>query len=119
MSGIGLFRNIGDPESYNAGDTIFKEGEQGNEMFVITEGEVDILIKDTVIETIGLAMPLGEMALIDGRPRSATAVAKTDCLLVRLDEDKFKYLVQQTPYFALQVMRIMVDRFRKERELLR
>jgi CRP-like cAMP-binding protein len=52
------------------------------------------------------------MALIDRRPRSATAIAKTDAHLVRIDERRFQFMVQQTPFFALEVMRTIVRRLR-------
>jgi CRP-like cAMP-binding protein len=53
------------------------------------------------------------MALIESRPRSATAVARTDWKLVAVSEKRFAFLVQQTPHFALQVMRVMADRLRR------
>ena len=117
MEGLGLFKNLTDTEVFKTGETIFNEGDVGNEMFVIQDGEVDILLHGSVIDTIGAGMPLGEMGLIDGEPRSASAIAKTDCKLIRVDERKFKFLVQETPFFALQLMRIIVERLRKEREL--
>jgi CRP-like cAMP-binding protein len=52
------------------------------------------------------------MALIDNSPRSATAIAKTDCKVVPLDQRRFQFLVQETPFFALQVMTIMATRLR-------
>jgi CRP/FNR family cyclic AMP-dependent transcriptional regulator len=94
-------------DSFAAGQVIFAEGQAGNVLYVVKEGEVDILIHDQVIETIGPGDVLGEMALIDQKPRSATAVARTDCQLVPINEARFKFLVQQTPYFAIEVMRVM------------
>ena len=52
--------------------------------------------------------------MIDREPRSATAVAETDCELVPIDKRRFWFLVQETPYFAEIVMRVMVDRLRRE-----
>jgi CRP-like cAMP-binding protein len=54
----------------------------------------------------------GEMALIDNEPRSATALAITDVELVPISEKQFLFLVSQTPYFALKVMRILAQRLR-------
>ena len=51
--------------------------------------------------------------MIDGGARSASAVARTDSRVVRLDEKRFQFLVQQTPNFAVQVMRIMAARLRR------
>jgi CRP/FNR family transcriptional regulator, cyclic AMP receptor protein len=116
MTIIQLFRNATDFEMIKAGETIFSQGDEGNEMFVIIEGEVDIIFNGTRIETITEGAALGEIALIDSRPRTATAVAKTDCKLARLDEKRFTFLVQQHPTFALQVMKILVERLRLMRE---
>ncbi len=109
---ITLFRNATDFESFLAGQVIFREGQPGDVMYAVSEGEVDILIHDKVIDTAGPGGIVGEMALIDAKPRSATAIAKTDCKLVPISEKRFTFLVQQTPNFALQVMRVMADRLR-------
>lgn len=82
-------------------------------MYVVKEGEVNILVNDKVIETVGPGGMVGEMALIDTHSRSATVVAKTGCQLVPINEKRFAFLIQQTPYFALQVMRVLVERLRK------
>ena len=54
----------------------------------------------------------GEMALIDDAPRSATAVAVTDVELVPVSEKQFLFLVSQTPFFAIKVMRVLARRLR-------
>lgn len=82
-------------------------------MYIVKEGEVDVLVRGKTMESVGPGEFLGEMALIDKHPRSATAVAKTDCQLVPVDEKRFTFLVQQTPYFAIEVMRIMARRLRQ------
>jgi len=107
-----LFRNSEFFVPFKAGDTIFKEGEPGDEMYVVLEGEVDVIVHDRVVETVGVDNFLGEMALIDSRPRSATAVARTDCKLAPINENRFKFLVQQTPHFALHLMQGMAERLR-------
>ena len=107
-----LFRNSEFFIPYKAGDTVFKEGEPGDQMYVVLEGAVDIIVHDKVVETVGVDNFLGEMALIDERPRSATAVAKTDCKLAPINQNRFKFLVQQTPHFALHLMQGMAERLR-------
>jgi signal-transduction protein with cAMP-binding, CBS, and nucleotidyltransferase domain len=59
------------------GDFLFREGEKGDKMFVLLEGEVDVFLGDFVLETAGSGSLLGEMALIDDTPRMANAAAKT------------------------------------------
>ena len=109
---IGLFRNATDCQSFAAGQVIFQEGQPGDVMYAVTEGEVDILVHDKVMTTVGPDGILGELALIDTQPRSATAIARTDCKLVPISAKRFTFLVQQTPNFALQVMRVMAERLR-------
>ena len=109
-----LFRNTEFFIPYKAGDTVFKEGEPGDQMYVVLEGEVDIIVHERVVETVGVDNFLGEMALIDERPRSATAVAKTDCKLAPINQNRFKFLVQQTPHFALHLMQGMAERLRRK-----
>ena len=113
MMTIGLFRNATDTRDFAAGSTIFNEGDPGHEMFVIRSGAVDILVGDHSVATLSEGEIFGEMALIDTRPRSATARAKENCTLVPVDERRFTFLVQQTPQFAIHVMRTLADRLRR------
>lgn len=108
-----LVRFATDARSFAAGETVFSEREPGAVMYVVKEGEVDIRVRGKTVETVGPGGIIGEMALIDQQPRSATAVARTACQLVPINEERFQFLVQQTPYFALDVMRMVVQRLRK------
>jgi CRP/FNR family transcriptional regulator, cyclic AMP receptor protein len=102
-----------DFEAFSSGQHIFTAGQVGDVMYVVKEGEVEVVINDKVVDTVGPGGIFGEMALIDKRPRSATAIAKTDCKLVSVNEQRFQRLVQQTPHFALQVMKVMAQRLRQ------
>lgn len=101
-----------------AGEVIFEKGDSGERMYVVRSGEVDILRSGKVVETVGPGGHFGEMALIDGSSRSATARARTDCELVPVDEDTFLFLVRETPYFALDVMRMLASRLRVMNDLV-
>ena len=119
MVTIDIFRNETDTLAREAGATIFKEGDTGGQtMFVVIEGSVDLLVRDKLVEQLGPGGVFGEMALLDDVPRSATAIAKTDCRLVEINERRFRFLVQQTPHFALQMMRVIADRLRRMDERL-
>ena len=113
MTTIDLFKNEKDFTTIPAGEVIFQQGEVPNRMYVILEGEVEISIDGKLLETTGTGGIVGEMALISASPRSASAIAKTECKLVAVDEKRFTFLVQQTPYFAISVMKIMIERIRK------
>jgi len=82
-------------------------------MYVVLSGQVDLRVGDTLVETLGPGAPFGEMALIDQAPRTATAIARTDCKLAVIPEKRFLFMVQTTPHFALRLMKVMADRLRK------
>ena len=94
------------------GDSLFREGDKGEKTYVLLEGEMEILLGDFVLETVGPGALIGEMALIDESPRTASAVAKTSCRLAEIDRRRFHFLVQQTPHFATHVMKTLADRLR-------
>jgi CRP-like cAMP-binding protein len=98
--------------AFKAGSVIFREGDEAHELFVIKSGEVRIQIGNRTINELPADSIFGEMALIDGEPRSATAIAITDVELVPVTERQFLFLVSQTPYFALKVMRVLAQRLR-------
>ena len=113
MIKIDLFRFIQDAHTFAKGDAIFREGDKGDGMYVVVEGRVELRVRGRVLEDVGPGAVLGEMALIDDAPRTASAIAKRDCRLVRIDARRFRALVQQTPDFALQIMAVMAKRLRK------
>ena len=101
------------PVPYTAGAIIFEIGQPRDVMFIVQEGEVDIRIGNKRVETVSADGFFGEMALIDGGVRSATAIAKTDCSLVPINEKQFLFMVQETPFFAITVMRTLTARLRE------
>jgi CRP/FNR family cyclic AMP-dependent transcriptional regulator len=98
--------------AFKAGSVIFREGDEAHELFVIKSGQVRIQIGNRTINELPADSIFGEMALIDGEPRSATAIAMTDVELVPVSEKQFLFLVSQTPYFALKMMRVLAQRLR-------
>jgi CRP/FNR family cyclic AMP-dependent transcriptional regulator len=113
MAVFDLLKHETDVREYGPGDFIFAEGEKGDCMYAVLEGEVDIRKHDRVLETVQEGNVFGEMALIDQEPRSASAVAKTSCRVAAVGQRRFTMLVQQTPYFALQIMHVLADRLRR------
>jgi CRP/FNR family cyclic AMP-dependent transcriptional regulator len=97
---------------FKSGDVIFREGDPARELLVIKSGTVEIRIRNSLIDTLGERSIFGEMALIDSRPRSATAVALTDTELIPLGDKGFRLLVAYNPKFALSVLRVLAKHLR-------
>ena len=100
--------------NFATGDTIFREGEPGDEFFVVVRGKVEIRSGDRRLETLGPKGIFGEMALIDDSPRSATVVALTDVTVAPIKEQQFLFLMKHMPMFALKVMRVLAMRLRRQ-----
>ncbi len=116
---VSIFQKQSDFKRVPAGDIIFSEGELGTEMYGILEGEVDFLVDGKVVETIGVGDVFGEGALIHAAgTRGSTTIAKTDCKLAVMNKLHFLFAVQETPEFALEVMRSYSNRLRRLRRML-
>jgi len=100
--------------TFEAGQIIFERGDASDFMYGIMNGNVEIRVGEVVIETISGGSVFGEMALIDDEPRSASAVAKTECRVVQLDAPAFHEMIALHPDFALDVMKIMAQRMRRQ-----
>jgi CRP-like cAMP-binding protein len=108
----GLFYNAKSVENVAAGSVVFKEGAPGSQMYGVIEGEIELRTNDGKVFTVGPNETFGEMALIDGSARMATAAATADTKLAVIDERTFLFLITETPTFALQVMRTLTNRLR-------
>ncbi len=110
---IEIFQTSPTPQSFTPGEIIFAEGDAGEVMYGILEGEVEIVVNHKVVETIAAGDVFGEGALVHSdRQRASTAIAKIPCKLALMDRQHFLFAVQQTPMFALEVMRSYSDRLR-------
>jgi CRP-like cAMP-binding protein len=107
-----MFRNESESVSFETGQTIFHEGDSGDAMYVILEGEVEISIGGELVETLSPGEPFGEMALVDQAPRLVTAIAKMPTVLASVPLKRFLYMVEETPYFSVQIMKVMAERLR-------
>lgn len=110
---MNIFRHAPNPKAIPAGAEICRLGEPGDTMFVVVEGAVEIVRGERVLGIVGPGEFFGEMSLIEKAPRAATARAKTDCRIATVDEKSFLFMVQQTPYFALEMMRTISSRLRE------
>ncbi len=119
MNPADLFRHEEDLVRLAPGEQLFHEGDDAENMYVLLDGVVEITVRDHLLETAHAGALLGEMALIDHSPRSATAIAQTSCSLAKIDARRFDFLVAQTPHFARHVMHVMAQRLRQRDLLLR
>jgi CRP/FNR family transcriptional regulator, cyclic AMP receptor protein len=107
------FAPEGSEKSFKAGETIFRKDEPGSLMYGVISGEVEMSLDGKVIETIAPGDVFGEGALINPEhKRYSTAIAKTDCKLISFDRSHFLFAVQETPLFALEMLKSYSDRFR-------
>jgi CRP/FNR family cyclic AMP-dependent transcriptional regulator len=109
-----LFARERNVVSLKAGEALFRNGDQARCMYVVLSGALRIGDGNVVYEDISAGSIVGEMALIDHGPRSATVTATSDATLAEIDEKRFVFLVERTPHFALNVMRMMSQRLRHQ-----
>ena len=103
-------RNAVDYETYSAGQEVFREGETGDCLYVVRSGTVDLLKGEVLLESVEPGGAFGEMVLT-GRPqRSASAVARDDATIVRVDQTRFDFVMQTNPFLARAFMRLIADR---------
>jgi CRP-like cAMP-binding protein len=100
------------------GENIVVEGSPGTEMFLLRKGRAEVYLKGAKIDELDAGDIFGEMALIDQSPRGATVTASEDCEVIPIDERLFIVLVQRSPYFGIEVMRILAGRLRAMNEVI-
>ena len=101
--------------SFSAGETVFEEGQEGAEMYIIQAGEVEIFREsdDSRLALLEEGDFFGEMAILENLPRTAGARAVTDCTLVRIDRNTFDQLVKHDPEIAIRMLRKLSFRLRQ------
>lgn len=135
LAGVELFEHLGDEDreqlarvvdlrELDAGAVLFSTGDPGESLFIVRSGEIEIYIRDTTGQKIVLTVAetngmFGELALLDNKPRTATAVALMPSVLLELDREDLLLLFQKTPAAALRLLAAMGHMTRKADELLR
>jgi CRP-like cAMP-binding protein len=112
MASLDMFKNFDNPVEFKKGDILLVQDTEGNDMYVLRDGAVEIRVGDKTLATLGPGDFFGEMAIIDEKHRSGSVVAASDGTMVPITRDRFKFLVQNHPFFALEVMKTLVDRLR-------
>ncbi len=115
-----FFKSAGKPEDVAKGATIFAENDKArpylfmrNKMYLLLDGEVDLVARKKIIGSVAKGEIFGEMASITQAPRTASAVAKTACRVIALDDKQFQDGLRKKPEFALMLMSMMIGRLRE------
>lgn len=103
---------------FTAGETIFEEGSVGDELYLITAGQVEILRGAKTVASLGVGECFGEMALLDRSPRSATARAALDTTVLATPQEDFQELLNLYPMLARQIAEVLGQRLRAATEAL-
>jgi CRP-like cAMP-binding protein len=109
----GLLARAGEAKRVAAGEIIFEKGTRGDTVFVVSSGVVSLMDGEQTIASVHGPGLFGEMALIESKPRALTAAAGTDADLAEIPARTFWVLVNETPYIAQLVMRVMTERLRQ------
>lgn len=109
---------------FKAGDILFHEDENTFHFFIIQEGEVEVFKRtpggeELKLATVTSGTSLGEFAMIDRKPRSASARALTDIVAARVSPEAYEHLLNELPDWAVSVMRALVERVRHTNEIVR
>src|SRR5579864_7931040 len=127
-----VFKTTGNPPrkshaaqsvDFSAGEIIFREGDLGTEMYIISEGKVEILNRmgedDRVLAVLEKGDFFGEMSVLEDLPRAATARALTDSRLLQINGSTFDQMLQANPEIAVRSMRKLSRRLRETDDLLK
>ena len=123
LKGTDFFRELGgeyllhiskvaSESEFQSDDTIFEEGDLDRSMFIVVEGAVRIEVHGKEVNVLKSGSCFGEMALLDGKARSASAVAVEDTHVLKIEYDEFFELITERPEIAKGVMAVLSERLR-------
>jgi CRP/FNR family transcriptional regulator, cyclic AMP receptor protein len=112
----GLVRAGYPVQRFGPGERVFTVDDEGSVMYAVRTGSVSITSAGEVLETVRPGETFGELSLIDGSARAATAIAREDTELAVIDERAFNYLIERNPAFALDLLRRLSRRLRRSTE---
>lgn len=118
MDLLEVFKDSQDLVDFPAGATIIKEGDKGNQMYVVMKGDVIISLKNKILARALPGEIVGEMALINVEHRSASVTARSACQLALIDESSFRSLLEHVPEFTMHVMGVLADRLQHAYEMI-
>ncbi len=111
---VEIFQTHPDLKTLAPGEVLYREGDTADYMYGIVEGEIELVSGGKVVETLTAGEVFGIGGILGVGPRRTDAIAKTPCKLADLDQKHFLFAVQETPMFALEIMREYSKRLRKQ-----
>ena len=100
------------------GEVIVVEGDDGNDAFIILEGEIEVTKKGRHLATLAENAIFGEISMVDNRPRTATCTAKTNVALGQVTRENYKQLLRHRPDAINPLLRIVTNRMRSLTEFM-
>lgn len=121
LKGVPLFADLDDDEleeisraatelDYKAGKVLLRQGTVAHEMFVVTEGKLEVVRDDEHIADIGPGGFAGEMALMTHAHRNSTVTAKTDVSVIHIDGREFASILNDVPRVAVKMLPVIASR---------
>ena len=110
---VQIFQAQPELKTLAAGEVLYREGDVGDYMYGIAEGEIELVHQGVVLETLEPGEVFGVGGMLGVGLRRTDAIAKTDCKLAYLNQKHFLFAVQETPMFAINVMKDYSKRLRK------
>ena len=107
VADLGRVAEIAEEVVYPADAKIFSEGDYGDSLFLIVDGVVQIAHADEQLALLSAKDYFGEMSILDGEPRSATAIAAVDCLLLKIQQEDFHQILSAHFDASLAVIKTM------------
>ncbi|MGV6817444.1 MAG: Crp/Fnr family transcriptional regulator [Thiotrichales bacterium] len=105
-----LFSDSEDALHLSAGERLFSAGDKADKIYFVLSGKIDLLVNEKIIESILPGSLLGEIAMLNSAGHVADAIAEKASTVVPVTPDRFQFLVEQTPFFAMDVMKAMAER---------
>lgn len=103
---------IAEEQPFAGGDPVFAEGEPGDALYLVVEGAVKVHKGDKLIVQLGVRDVVGEMAVLDGEPRSASVTVVQDAVLLKIGRDDFRDILNERPEIAMGVIKVLSRRLR-------
>lgn len=124
LKGVDLFETIAGEELSSiaritdqidiaANDLVFKEGDEGDAMYLIVGGKVKVHSGEQVFAELGERQVFGEMSILDAEPRSASITAMTELTLLKIARDDFTEILAEKPEIAQGILKVLTRRLRE------